>query len=132
MSIPADMKINMHHMVSVILAATLLAGCATEPLPTRPLSKVALITSGGTHFSSSTSFGPDISVVEIDGKPVDRPYGPLELEPGTHSVTMKCGDSIKNLTVKASAGEVYQFAMVAAPGVKGCSGSLDRVRSARR
>ena len=126
------MKIHIHHIAWAAVAATLLAGCATESLRTRPLNRVALITSGDTYFSASTRFGPDISVVKIDGKAVDRPYGPIELEPGAHSVTMKCGDSIKARTVTVSAGEIYQFAMVATPGARGCWGSLSRVRSASK
>ena len=112
-----------------MVAAALLAGCATGSLPGRPPNtKVALITSGDTYFTGTTRFGPEISVVEIDGKLVDKPYGIIELEPGMHSVVMRCGNTIKTRTVTVSAGEVYQFAMITTPGVRGCAGSLSRVR----
>jgi len=124
------MRIHIHHIASIAITATLIAGCATEPVTTDHLNRVAIITSGNTNFFALTRFGPVISVVEIDGKPIDKPYGPVELEPGTHSVTMKCGDSTRTNTVTVSAGEVYQFAIVTTPGVKGCFGALSRVRSA--
>ena len=120
---------HIHHIASIAIAATLIAGCATERVTTDQLKRVAILTSGDTNFFALTRFGPVISVVEIDGKPIDKPYGPIELEPGTHLVTMKCGDAIKTNSVTVSAGEVYQFAIVTNPGVKGCLGSLSRVRS---
>lgn len=78
---------------------------------------------------ASPDVGTRISVVDVDGKPVKEPYGPIELEPGTHTVTLKCDGSLKTSTVTVSAGEVYQFSKLATPGVKGCVGSLSRVRS---
>ena len=102
-----------------------------SPVRTSRLDKVAIITSGDTNVMALTRFGPLISLVEIDGKPVESRYGPVELDPGTHSVTLKCGDSTKVNTVNVAAGEVYQFSMVTTPGVKGCVGSLSRVRAAK-
>lgn len=124
------MKIHLQHIASVTVVATLLAGCVTESAPARKLNRIALITSGDTYFYGATRFGPEISVVEIDGKPVDKPYGPIELEPGAHAITMKCGDSITARKVTVAAGDIYQFAVVATPGVRGCAGSLSRVWSA--
>ena len=123
------MKIRMSHIASMAIAAALVAGCATRPVPTDRLKNVAIITSGNTNLFSLTKFGPVISVVDVDGKPVDKRYGPIELEPGTHSVTMKCGDETKAIKLTVAAGEVYQFAHVTTPGVKGCSGALSRVTS---
>lgn len=124
------MKIRMSHVASIAIAVALLAGCATRPVPTDRLKNVAIITSGNTNLFALTKFDPVISVVDVDGRAVDKRYGPIELEPGTHSVTMKCGDETKTIKVTVAAGEVYQFAHVTTPGVKGCSGSLSRVRSA--
>lgn len=124
------MKIHLPRIAVVMVAAAALTGCMTGPFPNRTPSKVALITAG--HFYASTSFGPEISVIEVDGKPTDLPYGPIVLEPGTHTVTMKCGDTIKNWLVKAAAGEVYQFKIITTPGVKGCAGSLARIRPANK
>ena len=125
------MKIAKHYIASIAIAVTLIAGCALGPVRTDRLDKVAIITSGNTNVMALTRFGPVISLVEIDGKPVESRYGPVELEPGAHTVTMKCGDATKTNTVKVVAGEVYQFAMVTTPGVKGCVGSLSRVRTAK-
>lgn len=125
------MKIAKHYVASIAIALSFIAGCATGPVRTDRLDKVAIVTSGDTNVMALTRFGPVISIVEVDGKPVDRRYGPIELAPGAHSVTLKCGDSTKVNSVNALAGEVYQFAMVTAPGVKGCVGSLSRVRSAK-
>lgn len=123
------MKIRIRHVGSIAIAVALIAGCATRPVPTDRLNRVAIITSGNTNLFSLIKFGPVISVVDVDGKPVDRRYGPIELEPGTHSVTMQCGDETKAIKVTVAAGEVYRFAHVTTPGVKGCSGSLSRVSS---
>jgi hypothetical protein len=124
------MKIRLDYLATVTAAAMLTASCATGPFPDRAPSKVAIITAG--HFYASTSFGPEISVIEVDGKPTDRPYGPIALEPGAHTVTMKCGDTIKNWAVQAAAGEIYQFKIITTPGVKGCAGALARIRSANK
>lgn len=127
---PAEMQHRKSGIIITLLVAATLSGCATGPVPPRTPSKVALITAG--HFRGGTSFGRDISVLEVDGKPTDRPYGPIELVPGAHSVTMKCGDTVKARPLTVAAGEVYQFSIVTVPGVKGCSGSLTRVRPARK
>ncbi|MEK7230630.1 MAG: nuclear transport factor 2 family protein [Pseudomonadota bacterium] len=124
------MKIT-EHCVAMI-AVTLVAGCAMQPVRTDRLDRVAIITSGSTNIGAVARFRPVVSVVEIDGKPVAKPYGPIELAPGPHSVTMKCGDSTKTSSVTVAAGEVYEFAFATTPAVKGCVGSLSRVRSADR
>ena len=120
----------MPHIASIIvIAVMLLAGCATPPAPSSRLKSVAIIASGDT-VSYTSADGLGVSVAEIDGKPVASPYGPIELEPGKHTVTMKCGDTVKTNTVTVAAGEVYQFNKIVSSGVKGCVGSLSRVRSA--
>ena len=127
------MKIHLHHVALAMVAAALLAGCATGSSSGRsPNNTVALISSGDNYFTGNTRFGPEISLVEIDGKPVDRPYGLIELQPGTYSVAMKCGDTVKTRTVTVAAGEVYQFSMITLPGVRGCAGTLSRVRPASK
>ena len=124
-------SMRLQHVALTMIAVVSLAGCATGPLPARPANtKVALITSGDNYFTGATRFGPEISVVDIDGKPVDKPFGLIELAPGTYTVAMKCGDSIKSRAVTVAAGEVYQFAMVTTPGVRGCAGILSRVHPA--
>lgn len=124
------MKITKHCIAT--FAVTLIAGCAMQPVRTDRLDKAAIITSGSTNLKAVARFRPMVSVVQIDGKPVDKPYGPIELAPGPHSVTMKCGDSTKTSPVTVAAGEVYEFEFAAAPGGKGCVGSLSRVSSADR
>ena len=124
------MKITKHCIATI--AVTLIAGCAMQPVRTDRLDNAAIITSGSTNVKGVARFRPMVSVVEIDGKPVDKPYGPIELAPGPHSVTMKCGDSTKVSSVTVAAGEVYEFAFATTPGVQGCVGSLSRVRSADR
>lgn len=124
------MKITKHCIATI--AVTLIAGCAMQPVRTDRLDQAAIITSGSTNLKAVARFRPMVSVVQIDGKPVDKPYGPIELAPGPHSVTMKCGDSTKTSPVTVAAGEVYEFEFAAAPGGKGCVGSLSRVSSADR
>jgi len=51
-------------------------------------------------------------LVEIDGKPVAKPYGPIELAPGPHSVTMKCGDSTKTSSVTVGGGECMNLPLL--------------------
>ena len=120
-------KIDLARITSIAIAVTFLASCAAEPVSTEGLMSFAVITSGDTVSYASAGSGPTISIVEVDGKPVDRPYGPIHLEPGTHSVTMKCDGSNRTSSITVSAGEVYQFNKVITPGVKGCAGSLSRV-----
>lgn len=124
------MKIRLHYIALTTIAVMLIAGCAIKPVSKDRLSKVAVITSGDTNIRSLTKFGRLITVVAIDGVPNDKPYGPIELEPGTHSVTMKCGDATNTSTLTVLPGEVYQFAMVTTPEVKGCSAILSRVQEA--
>lgn len=114
---------------TVAVAAALMAGCATPPQGNRPVSKVAYVTSGGTYFYGATSFGPEISVVEIDAKAVAAPADPLELQPGTHTLKMKCGENVSMYSLTARAGEVYQYVMRAATDGKGCRAALARVRT---
>jgi len=124
------MNIRLPRSAVAVFAIAVLSSCATGPFPARIRSDVALITAG--HFRGGTSFGRDISVLEVDGKPTDKPHGPIALAPGTHTVTMKCGETTNAQTVTVAAGEVYQFAIVTTPGVRGCSGSLSRVRSTNK
>jgi hypothetical protein len=120
----------MPHIASItVISILLLAGCAAQPASSGRLKSSAIITSGDTvsYLSADTALG--VSVTEIDGKPVASPYGPIDLVPGKHTVTMKCGDTAKTSAVTVAAGEVYQFNKIVTPGVKGCVGSLLRVRS---
>ena len=122
------MRITKHCFTAI--AVTLVAGCAMQPVRTDRLDNAAIITSGTTNMKGVARFRSMVSVVDIDGKPVDKPYGPIELVPGRHSVTMKCGDSTKTSPLTVAAGEVYEFAYETPSGVKGCVGSLTRVRAA--
>jgi hypothetical protein len=115
--------------VAMTLAMTVFAGCATPPQGGRPVSKVAYITSGDTYFYGATRYGQEMSVFELDGKPVGMPADPLELQPGQHAVKMKCGENISSYLVNMRAGEVYQYSMRSQPGGKGCTAALARVRS---
>jgi len=124
------MNIRLPRIAVAIFATAVLSSCATGPFPARPRSDVALITAG--YFRGGTSFGREISVIDVDGKPTDKPHGPIALAPGTHTVTMKCGDTINTQTVTVAAGEVYQFSIVTTPGVRGCSALLTRVRSTNK
>jgi len=122
------MKIDVARITSIAIAVAFLASCAAGPVSTDGLKSVAVITSGDTVSYAGTGSGPTISIVEVDGKPADLPNGPIKLEPGTHSVTMKCDGSSRTSSITVSGGEVYQFNKVITPGVKGCAGSLSRVR----
>jgi hypothetical protein len=114
---------------AVVVAALFMAGCAAPPNVNRTPRTVALIMSGDVVTYGSQGTGTRVSVVDVDGKPVKEPYGPVELTPGRHAVNLSCDgtNSPQQLTVKA--GEVYQFATRANPGAKGCTGALVRVRS---
>lgn len=114
---------------TAVVAAALMAGCATPPQGNRPASKVAYVTSGGTYFYGATSFGPQITVVEIDAKAVAAPADPLELQPGTHTLKMKCGENVSTYALTVRAGEIYQYVMRAATDGKGCRAALARVRT---
>lgn len=120
-------------VIRVIFAATavaLMAGCASPPATSRNSRSDALIMSGDVVSYGSPGFGAQVSMVDVDGKPVAEPYGPLELKPGRHTVTLKCDNSTKTHTLDVAAGEVYQFVARTTPGVKGCVGALARMRSA--
>lgn len=111
-----------------VLAVT--AGCATPPQGARPAGKVAYITSGDTYFYGATRYAQDIAVIELDGKPVAAPADPIELQPGTHTLKMKCGENVSSYSFAVRAGEVYQYIMRSSPEGKGCRAALTRVRSA--
>jgi hypothetical protein len=81
------------------------------------------------NLMGATRFGPEVAVADVDGKRTDSPQGPIKLDPGTHSIGMRCGDSVTWQTLKVAAGEVYLFAMRVTPGERGCTGYLSRVRS---
>ena len=123
---------RMELRIAVVLAIACLAGCAAPPAPNQRMRDVAIITSGNTMSYSFAGSIPEIVIVEIDGSPTDRPYGPIELKPGPHSVILKCGATPHTSNVTVRAGEIYQFKKVVAPGVKGCVASLSRLRAARR
>lgn len=115
-------------MATAALAPLLLAGCAAPPAG-KPRS-VALIMSGDFMSYGSQGVGTRVSVVDVDGKPVEEPYGPVELAPGRHTVNIACDGANTPHTLTVAAGEVYQFAARTKPGAKGCTGTLARVRSA--
>ena len=109
------------------LALLWLAGCAAPPAG-KPRS-VALIMSGDFMSYGAQGVGNRVSVVDVDGKPVAEPYGPVELAPGRHTVNIACNGAHAPHTLTVAAGEVYQFTARARPGAKGCTGALARVRS---
>jgi len=110
------------------VAAILLAGCASPHSGNRSPRTTALIMSGDVVSYGSPGFGPRVSISEVDGKPVAEPYGPLELAPGQHTVTLACDGSTNPHTLTMAAGEVYQF-LVRTSGPKGCIATLARVRT---
>ena len=123
------MKATSASLASAVLAAILLAGCAAPPATARSPRTMAIIMSGDVVSYSSQATGPRISVVDVDGKPVKEPYGPVELAPGKHAVNLGCDGTNTPHTLTVKAGEVYQFATRAKSGVKGFTGALVRVRS---
>jgi hypothetical protein len=123
------MRSNLSRLALTVMLAALLAGCASAPSSGRQLRSVALIMSGDVVSYNSHGAGTAISIVDVDGKPAAEPYGPVELKPGKHAMTLKCDTSVKTHILTVSAGEVYQFAKASSTGVKGCTGSLTRVRS---
>jgi hypothetical protein len=112
------------------LATLLIAGCATQSVPSERLNQVAVVTSGGTNLWTLGRM-PTISVVEVDGATPANAYGPIELAPGPHKLKMKCGGNITESQVTVAAGDVYEFSVVMG-GPGGCEGSLYRVRSANK
>jgi hypothetical protein len=120
-------RIFRHVAPATVLA--LAAGCASVAPADRPRTNAILTSGGVVSYTAASESGPRVSVAEIDGRPVDRPYGPLELAPGKHAVTLKCGNSVTTNIVTVAAGEVYQFN--AAAGAKGCIGSLSRLPPSR-
>jgi hypothetical protein len=114
-------------MATATLALLWLAGCAA-PTAGKPRS-VALIMSGDFMSYSTQGVGNRVSVVDIDGKPVTEPYGPVELAPGRHTINIACDGANTSHTLTVAAGEVYQFTARTRPGAKGCTGALARVRS---
>ena len=117
------------HIALSVAAVALTAGCESPPVTGRTPRSVALILSGDVVGYSSTGAGPRVSVVDIDGTPAKEPYGPLELAPGRHTVTLACDDAKAPHTLTVKAGEVYQFVVRTTPNTKGCTGALSRVRS---
>src|SRR3569832_1737174 len=86
------------------LAILLLAGCATQSVTSERLNHVAVVTSGGTNLWPLGRL-PTISVVEVDGTPPAKAYGPKELVQGPHKLKMKCGGNITETQVTVAAGE---------------------------
>jgi len=118
---------EMARLAPVVLVIAVLAACAAQPASKEDLRKFAVVTSGETVSYTRAGSAPEVSLVEVDGKPISLPYGPVELAPGTHEVILKCDGVSKASSVTVSAGEIYQFNKTVTPGVKGCTGSLVRV-----
>jgi hypothetical protein len=118
---------NFRFSMATAALALLLAGCAAPPAG-KPRSG-ALIMSGNFMSYSAQGVGNRVSVVDVDGKPVTEPYGPVELAPGRHTVNIACDGATTPHTLSVAAGEVYQFTARTRPGAKGCTGALARVRS---
>lgn len=104
----------------------LLFGCATQPVPKEALTSSAVFTSGSVNVWSLTSGGSRVSLVSINGEPVDKPNGPVVVPPGTHKVVMACGGDPHEFDISVNAGEVYEFAY-GVGGTAGCRGGLVRV-----
>src|SRR4051812_21738438 len=113
---------------SAALAALWLAACAAPPAG-KPRT-MAIIMSGDFWSYSAQGIGSRVSVIDVDGQPVKEPRGPVELTPGRHAVNLACDGVASPHTVSVAAGEVYQFSARTRPGVKGCTGTLTRVRTA--
>jgi hypothetical protein len=73
-----------------------------------------------------------VSVVDVDGVAPTHSRGPIELAPGTHDVTLKCGErtSVRHVTV--AAGDVYEFAVLTGGSAGGVEGDLYKARSATK
>lgn len=117
------------YVALIAAACALTAGCESPPASGRTPRSGALIMSGDVVGYSSPGAGTRVSIVDVDGKPAKEAYGPLELAPGRHTVTLACDGVNTPHTLTVRAGEVYQFVVRAAPGAKGCAGALSRVRS---
>ena len=122
------MKTTASCMACTALTVLLLAGCESPPVTHRNPRSVALIMSGDFVSYSSQWHNARVSVVDVDGKPAKEPYGPVELSPGSHTVTLACDGTNTPYTLTVVAGEVYQFVVRAASGTRGCVGGLSRVR----
>jgi hypothetical protein len=125
-----NMKTTLFRIACPAFAILLLAGCASPLAGTRTPRSVALIMSGDVVGYSSPGFATRVSVADVDGKPVKEPYGPVELAPGRHTVTLACDSVNTPHALTVAAGEVYQFVARSSSGAKGCVGTLARVRTA--
>ncbi len=124
------MKNCMFGIGTSVAVLALIAGCASVA-PVDHLGKGAILTSGDTvSYAGAAGSEPRVSIAKVDGNAVDKPYGPVELEPGVHQVIMKCDSSITTNTITVATGEVYQFMAASPVGGKGCVASLSRLRSA--
>ncbi|MDB5808628.1 MAG: putative integron cassette protein [Betaproteobacteria bacterium] len=124
------MKTHTCYIVFALLPVLLVAGCAAPPSGNRAPRTVALIMSGDVVTYSATAPSQRVSVIDVDGKPVKEPLGPVELTPGRHSVNLGCDGTSAQQTVNVAAGEIYQFAVRTKSDVKGCTGALTRMRTA--
>jgi hypothetical protein len=125
------MKTHHYAIVPAIFAVLLLTSCTSTPPGNRSARTGALIVSGDVVSYSSTAVNPRVSVIDVDGKPVKEPYGPVELAPGRHTVNLGCNGTSSSQTITAAAGEIYQFAARIKPGVKGCTGALTRMHTSK-
>lgn len=123
------MNLHPSRFAGISLVALLIAGCAAPHSGNRNPRTVALILSGDIVSYSAPGLGARISVVDVDGKPVTEPQGPLELQPGRHTITLACDGTTKVHNLVVAAGEVYQFVARTTAGAKGCTGALSRVRT---
>jgi hypothetical protein len=123
------MRFGLPRFAFSMMLAALLAGCAATPSSGRQPRSVAIIMSGDVVAYGAQSYGTSISIVDVDGTPVTEPYGPVEMKPGRHIVTLKCDGATHMYGVNALAGEVYQFAKAPSPVTKGCTASLRRMRT---
>jgi hypothetical protein len=114
-------------LIAAVIAS--IAGCESPPTASRTPRSVALILSGDVVGYGSPGAGTRVSIKDVDGKPAKEAYGPLELAPGRHTVTLACDGTDTPHTLTVRAGEVYQFVVRSTSGAKGCTGALSRVRS---
>ena len=118
-------------MKALLIACLLifLFGCATQPVPKEALNTSAVFTSGSVNVWSLTSGGSRVSLVSINGEPVDKPNGPVVVALGTHKVVMACGRNRSEFEITVEAGEVYEYAY-GIEGASGCRGGLVKVKEA--
>ncbi len=112
------------------LTIALLGACGSPLAQPRGPRDVAHIYSGDVVSYNSQGSRSRVQVINIDGRPIENGYGPLEIPPGNHTINLNCDGAPQALDLIVAQGEIYRFVERTTAGVKGCVARLSRVRRA--